>query len=103
MSVTLPRCQYVLDVEQSFVLDNLFWADGLTPCMTTDSADSAVSMVGWMNVKGLQPTIQPREAHCFSRTQVAVCPGGAAFGPTLTARQSDPVAVCGAALNPTIL
>jgi phosphoribosyl-AMP cyclohydrolase len=76
-----PRTS-AFEVEEGHALAPRFPADGLLPCVTTDVADGAVLMLGWMNDQALRLTIETGGAHCFSRTRQAVWHKGATSGLT---------------------
>jgi phosphoribosyl-AMP cyclohydrolase len=82
MTVPFAPRTSVFEVEEGHALAPRFPADGLLPCVTTDAADGAVLMLGWMNPEALRLTIETGETHYFSRTRQAVWHKGATSGLT---------------------
>ena len=67
-------------VEEGTDLAPKFDMDGLLPCITTDAKSGEVLMLGWMNSKALQLTIETGEAHYFSRSRQVLWHKGASSG-----------------------
>lgn len=70
----------VEQVEEGDELAPKFGADGLMPCVTTDSQTGEVLMLGWMNGEALRLTIETGEAHYFSRARQVLWHKGATSG-----------------------
>jgi len=81
----MPRIDFhprtsVEEVEEGQALAPKFGADGLMPCVTTDTTSGEMLMLGWMNAEALRLTIQTGEAHYFSRSRQALWHKGATSG-----------------------
>ena len=78
--VTYHPRRSVEQVEEGADLAPKFDADGLIPCVTTDSDTGEVLMLGWMNAEALRLTLQTGEAYYFSRSRQALWHKGATSG-----------------------
>ena len=56
-------------LEEGTVFTPCFDADGLIPCITTDSRDGAVLMFAFMNAEALRLTLETGVAHYWSRSR----------------------------------
>ena len=84
----------VEQVEESLALAPKFDADGLIPCITTDTNTGEVLMLGYMNGEALQRTIATGEAHDRSRSRQCLWRKGATSGlvqEVVAPRVPDPV------------
>jgi phosphoribosyl-AMP cyclohydrolase len=70
----------VEQVEEGCYLAPKFDTDGLIPCVTTKSATGQVLMLGYMNSEALERTIEPGEAHYWSRSRACLWHKGATSG-----------------------
>jgi phosphoribosyl-AMP cyclohydrolase len=68
------------EVENALLFAPKFDADGLIPCVTTDSASGEVLMVAYMNEESLKMTIQLGEAVYYSRSRQEIWHKGATSG-----------------------
>lgn len=56
-------------LEEGVVFTPRFDADGLIPCITTDSRDNTVLMFAFMNAEALRLTLETGIAHYWSRSR----------------------------------
>ena len=56
-------------LEEGLVFTPRFDADGLIPCITTDSRDNTVLMFAFMNAEALRLTLETGVAHYWSRSR----------------------------------
>ncbi len=70
----------VEQVEEGLALAPRFDADGLIPCITTDTSTGEVLMLGYMNGEAMQRTIATGEAHYWSRSRQCLWHKGATSG-----------------------
>ena len=59
----------VFEVEEGKFLSPKFDSQGLIPVITTDNKTGEVLMHGYMNSEALKKTIEPKEAHYWSRSR----------------------------------
>ncbi len=70
----------VEQVEEGTTLAPKFDAEGLLPCVTTDTDTDEVLMLGYMNAEALERTIATGEAHYWSRSRQCLWHKGASSG-----------------------
>lgn len=80
MSELFKKRVTIEQVEEGKELAPKFDRDGLITCVTTSAKDGELLMVGYMNAKALEKTIETGEAHYFSRSRQVLWHKGATSG-----------------------
>src|ERR1700752_1090890 len=78
--IPFARRTSVEQVEEGSELAPKLDADGLIPCITTAANPGDVLMLRYMNAEALKKTIEPGEAHYWSRSRQVLWHKGATSG-----------------------
>jgi phosphoribosyl-AMP cyclohydrolase len=71
------------EIEEGFVFQPKFDADGLIPAIVTEAGSGDVLMFAWMNEEALALTLETRLAHFWSRSRKTLWKKGAESGNVL--------------------
>ena len=70
------------ELEEGLNFTPRFDANGLIPCITTDTKDGQVLMMAYMNEEALEKTLETGEVHYWSRSRGELWHKGATSGNT---------------------